>query len=534
MAYYIHRKMAYYSILVADDDKVSRMVMSLVLTNDPTNVYSVLEAGNATDAIQIADTQHVDLVLLDWRMPDMSGIEAMQLIKQKHKTIPVIIVTALHSPKDVSQALDAGANDYIKKPIDKMEFTARVHSALNLRDSMLEIENKNKRIENQLAELDNLSLIVKQTDSSVLMFSPSGELEWANEGFHKLYGYTVWEYLDSYGSNIRQISSCPDIERHLSAMRRTRTSVTYVSSCIAKNGQEKWMQTTLTPIYDGRRLEKIIAIEADITLQKQGEIRLRHQNDELQRLTDDLRRANKTIDIERQKTRDLLLNIMPEEMVNELVEIGYAGPRSYKAATIMFTDFKGFTKACENLGPEQIVDALDFFFSAFDDIIENHVIEKIKTIGDAYMCVAGVPIRNRTHPINMVMAALEIKHFMAHYREQNPGKDLPEWQLRIGIHTGPIVAGMVGKIKLAYDTWGDSVNVANRMESAGEVGKINISASTYQYVKDYFVCTPRGSIAIKNHQDIDMYFLERFKPEYSADSSGMFPNDRFVEILNKM
>lgn len=525
--------MAYYSILVADDDKISRMVMSLVLSNDSTDVYSVYEASNATDALQIVDTQHIDLVLLDWRMPDMSGIDAMQLIKKKHRTIPVIIVTALHSPKDVSQALNAGANDYIKKPIDKMEFTARVHSALNLRDSMLEVENKNKRIENQLAELDNLSLIVRQTDNSVLMFSPEGNLEWANEGFHRLYGYTVWEYLDKYGSNLRQLSSCPDISQKIERMLETRQSVNYLSRCIAKSGQEKWMQTSLTPIYDGCRIEKIIAIETDITAQKNIELQLVAQNEELKHLTDDLRRANKTIDIERQKTRDLLLNIMPEEMVDELVEIGYAGPRSYRAATVMFTDFKGFTKACENLGPEQIVDALDFFFSAFDDIIENHIIEKIKTIGDAYMCVAGVPIRNRTHAIDMVLAALEIKHFMAHYRELNPKKNLPDWQLRIGIHTGPIVAGMVGKTKLAYDTWGDSVNVANRMESAGQVGKINISSSTYEYVKDFFVCTPRGSIAIKNHQDIDMYFLERLLPEYSADPDGIFPNESFKEILNK-
>ncbi len=526
--------MAYYSILVADDDKISRMVMSLVLSNDTANVFCVHQASNATDALNIVETQHVDLVLLDWRMPDMSGIEAMKLIKQKYKTVPVIIVTALQSPKDVSEALNAGANDYIKKPIDKMEFMARVHSALKLRDSMLQIENKNKRIENQIAELDNLSLIVKQTDNAVLMFSPDGVLQWANEAFHRLYGYTVWEVMDKYGPNIVQLSANKDINIFIARMMESRSTVNYTTQCTSKSGGELWIQTALTPIYDGNRLEKIIAIETDVTPLKQYELQLIAQNEELKHLTDDLRRANKTIDIERQKTRDLLLNIMPEEMVNELVEIGYAGPRSYKAATVMFTDFKGFTKACENLGPEEIVDALDFFFSAFDDIIENHIIEKIKTIGDACMCVAGVAIRNRTHPIDMVLAALEIKHFMAHYKELNPKKNLPDWQLRIGIHTGPIVAGMVGKIKLAYDIWGDSVNVANRMESAGQIGKINISSSTYQLVKNYFVCTPRGAIAIKNHQDIDMYFLERLKPEFSADSEGLFPNDKFKEILNKM
>ncbi|MCQ2253176.1 MAG: response regulator [Bacteroidales bacterium] len=526
--------MACYSILVADDDKVSRMVMQMVLSNDKTDVYLVHEAGNAREAIKITDTENIDLVLLDWQMPDMSGLEAMKLIKAKHRTIPVIIVTAMVRSSDVSEALNAGANDYIKKPIDKVEFRARIRSALTLRDYMLEVESKNERIQNQMQTLDNLSLVVRHTEDSVIMFSPDGEMEWANDGFHKMYGYTCEEYAEIFGSNISVSSANHDINLHLAKMLEEQKTVNYVSQCQMRDGKTKWIQTALTPIYEGNRLEKIVAVESDITMEKESTLQLQAQNDELRRLTDDLRRANKTIDIERQKTRDLLLNIMPEEMVDELVDIGYAGPRSYRAATVMFTDFKGFTKACENLGPEQIVDALDFFFSAFDDFVEEHIIEKIKTIGDAYMCVSGIPIRNRTHPIDMVLVALKIKHFMAHYKEKFPDKKLPDWQLRIGIHTGPIVAGMVGKTKLAYDTWGDSVNVANRMESAGEVGKINISSSTYGYVKDYFECVPRGSIAIKNHQNIDMYFLERLKPEYSQDSEGFFPNKEFQEILNNM
>ncbi|MCR5453364.1 MAG: adenylate/guanylate cyclase domain-containing protein, partial [Bacteroidales bacterium] len=131
-----------------------------------------------------------------------------------------------------------------------------------------------------------------------------------------------------------------------------------------------------------------------------------------------------------------------------------------------------------------------------------------------------------------VMAALEIKHFMATYLHDFPDKGLPDWQLRIGIHTGPLVAGMVGKKKFAYDIWGDAVNVASRMESAGAPGMINISSDTYERVKEYFCCIPRGSISIKNHKNVYMYFLDRFKPEYSMDKDGYFPNDRFKSILN--
>jgi class 3 adenylate cyclase len=294
------------------------------------------------------------------------------------------------------------------------------------------------------------------------------------------------------------------------------------------------MQTNLTPIFDGNRIEKIIAVEKDITKQKNYELQLIKQNEESLRLMDDLRRANKTIDLERQKTRGILLNMMPEEMVEELMGVGYAGPRSFSAATIMFTDFKGFSKSCEHLTPKQIVDNLDFFFSTFDDIIDRHIIEKIKTIGDSYMCVGGIPLRNKSNPIDVILAGLEINNFMSTYKQRFPDMNLPDWQLRIGIHTGALVAGVVGKIKFAYDTWGDAVNVAKRMESADEVGCVNISAETYKYVKDYFVCRYRGSVDIKNHKNIDMYFVDRLLPKYSLDEEGIFPNDTFINILNSI
>lgn len=523
-----------YNILVADDDTLSRKLLSSVLSNDREAVYRVFESSNATDALAIVEQGDIDLVLLDWQMPDMSGLEAMKLIKRMDRMIPVIIVTGLINSKDLSYALDMGANDYIKKPIDKVEFKARIRSALMLRDSMLEIQNKNKKIESQIYDLNKLSLIIKQTEDAVLIFDPSGEAEWANDAFQRTYGYTLSEFVGLFGNNICNFSFNPEISVCIANMLENKRPVEYVSKCRVKSGEDKWIQTVLTPIFDGNRIEKIIAIEKDITKQKLFELQLIRQNEESMRLVDDLRRANNTIDLERQKTRSILLNAMPEEMVEELMGVGYAGPRSFSSATIMFTDFKGFSKSCEHLTPKQIVDNLDFFFSTFDEIMERHVVEKIKTIGDAYMCVGGLPIRNRTHPIDVVIAALEIKHFMATYLRDNPGKGLPDWQLRIGIHTGPLVAGMVGKKKFAYDIWGDAVNVASRMESAGVPGLINISYSTYERVKQYFECTPRGSISIKNHQNVNMYFLNRFKAEYSMDPEGYFPNDKFKSILNNI
>jgi class 3 adenylate cyclase len=212
--------------------------------------------------------------------------------------------------------------------------------------------------------------------------------------------------------------------------------------------------------------------------------------------------------LEKQKSDDLLLNILPEEVANELKEKGSADAKQFDMVTVMFTDFKGFTKISERLSPSQLVEEIHICFKAFDAIIAKHNIEKIKTIGDAYMCAGGLPVSNKTHAVDVVNAAIEIRQFMQEHLEKKKLASQEVFEIRIGIHTGPVVAGIVGIRKFAYDIWGDTVNVASRLESSGEAGKINISGSTYEYVKDQFACTHRGKIEAKNKGQIDMYFVE--------------------------
>jgi predicted ATPase/class 3 adenylate cyclase/predicted Ser/Thr protein kinase len=210
--------------------------------------------------------------------------------------------------------------------------------------------------------------------------------------------------------------------------------------------------------------------------------------------------------IEKKKSDDLLLNILPEEIANELKQTGNTRPRSYEVATVMFTDFENFTSKSERLSPEKLVSIIDTCFKKFDEIVSKYNIEKIKTIGDAYLCVSGLPDKKNHSAVNVVKAAIEIIEFIYSFRE-GAGKN-NYFDIRIGIHTGPLVAGVVGDKKFAFDIWGDTVNTASRMEQNSEANKINISQSTYDLVKDYFNCSFRGKRAAKNKGMIEMYFVE--------------------------
>lgn len=210
----------------------------------------------------------------------------------------------------------------------------------------------------------------------------------------------------------------------------------------------------------------------------------------------------------RKRSDELLLNILPGEVAEELREKGSADAKQFDEVTVMFKDFKGFTQISEKLTPKELVQEIHYCFKAFDDIISSHGIEKIKTIGDSYMCAGGLPVVNTTHPEAVVAAALEIREFMRQHVQERRRLGQEVFEIRIGIHTGPVVAGIVGVKKFAYDIWGDTVNIASRMESSGEAGRINISGSSYELVKDRFRCEHRGKIAAKNKGEIDMYFVE--------------------------
>ncbi|TAJ15297.1 guanylate cyclase [Marinilabiliaceae bacterium JC017] len=208
-------------------------------------------------------------------------------------------------------------------------------------------------------------------------------------------------------------------------------------------------------------------------------------------------------------------------------EKGRIRSRKYRKVTVLFADIQGFTRIVEHLNPESLIDELDRFFFQFDEVVEKYGIEKIKTIGDAYMCAGGIPEENRTNPVEVVLAAIEMQTYMKKMQKQRINEGFGFWELRIGVHTGPVISGVIGQKKLSFDIWGDTVNIASRMESSGIAGEINITGITYHLIKELFNCEYRGKMPIKYKGETDMYFVKGILPELSEKGEGQKPNGDF-------
>lgn len=244
------------------------------------------------------------------------------------------------------------------------------------------------------------------------------------------------------------------------------------------------------------------------------------------KLEEIINKKNQDLITEKEKSEKLLANVLPKNTAEELIEKGKVAKTKYNFVTVLFSDIQGFTRIAEEMNPEELIDELDKFFFHFDTVVEKYRIEKIKTIGDAYMCAGGIPEKNRANPVEVILAALEMQDYMKDLKGSSALEGMKYWDIRIGIHTGTVIAGVVGHKKLSYDIWGDTVNTASRMESSGEAGKINISGTTYEFVKDFFACEYRGKMPVKYKGEIDMYFVTGIIPELK-DENGL-PNKKFM------
>jgi PAS domain S-box-containing protein len=384
---------------------------------------------------------------------------------------------------------------------------------------------------------------------AIILIKPNGELEWCNDGFERLHGFTLNEYRELYGNSVFGLDPSSGIGQLFSKCLQEAHAADCICQVKSKKGEIRWLQMFINPLINEQGLvDELFLVEIDITQFKEKELELHAQNRKMKEVTRNLEHLNalletqkqeidqqkQTIEEEQEKSEKLLLNILPFEVARQLKSKGKAGTRQYKLVSVIFADFKGFSRLSKTMDPKDLVSILDSYFATFDEITGKHYIEKIKTIGDAYMCAGGLPLSNKSNPIDAVLAGLEIQNYLNKLNDSKVLNNLPVWELRLGIHTGPVVAGVVGKKRFAYDIWGDTVNIASRMEQSGHVGMVNISGSTYEYIKNFFDCDNRGKIETKNMGKIDMYFVNRIKPEYSIDSLGILPNEVMINMVNKL
>lgn len=274
---------------------------------------------------------------------------------------------------------------------------------------------------------------------------------------------------------------------------------------------------------------KIVQRTKEIREQKQ---RIEEQNELINEEKNKVIEQQKMLFKEKESAEKWLKNALPSQVVKELKVRGKVQAKAYEMATILFTDVVGFTKIAESISPSRLVTKLDVLFRKFDQIILANNLEKIKTIGDAYMAVGGVPEKNSTHAIDSCLAAIQIQHYMEALKFDAIANHKDYWEIRIGINTGAVTAGIIGKLKIAYDVWGSSVNIAQRMEMLSSPGKITISQNTFNIIEPYFEYEYKEKAQMKSKAIIDMYEIQRIKPELSVDGEGLIPNDRFYQIVS--
>jgi class 3 adenylate cyclase len=274
---------------------------------------------------------------------------------------------------------------------------------------------------------------------------------------------------------------------------------------------------------------KALAAQAAISIQN---ARLYESLEEKVRArTVELLEARREAERERDRADALLFNILPERVAHEMKGSGAYRTRSIGSATVLFTDFKGFTAASATMTPESLIAELETLFSDFDEVMDRFGITKLKTIGDAYMAIGGAPAPTATHAVDCVLAALALRDRMA--RPQADGRPAL-FGIRIGVHTGPLVAGVIGKRRFAYDVWGDTVNTASRMESGGEPGRVNVSRTTHDLVAPLFVTAARGLQAAKGKGEIEMFFVDGIRPALSVNGDGRTPSDEFHRLARQL
>ena len=488
-------------IVIVDDNPTNLGVLFDFLTDSG---FRVLVAQDGESAIQKVEYARPDLILLDVMMPGIDGFETCRRLKANSSTqdIPVIFMSALSETVDKVTGFNLGAVDYVTKPIQQEEVKARVNTHLTIRSLYKRLQAQNLQLQQEIKERQQAEESLRQTEEKyrsifenasegIFQATPQGRYITANPALASIYGYESPEELISQIWNIgKQLYVEPMRSDDLAALLEMEDTLSdFESQVYRKDGSMIWISENIRAVRDASgTLLYYEGTVSDITERRQSEVALQQA---------------------RKRAELLLLNILPQPVAERLKRGQRTIAESFEEVTVLFADLVDFTKFSTQTSPTQLVKILNEIFSKFDRLADKHRLEKIKTIGDAYMVVAGLPTPRKDHAQAIAVMALDMKEAIKQFNAENQ----QSFRLRIGINTGPVVAGVIGIKKFSYDLWGDTVNIASRMESLTLPDCIQVTAATYERLRDEYVFEERYPIHVKGKGEMITYLLTSKKLE---------------------
>ncbi|WP_293347896.1 MULTISPECIES: adenylate/guanylate cyclase domain-containing protein [unclassified Microcoleus] len=530
-------------ILVVDDTPDNLRLLIRILQKNGYKVRPVTNGFSAIDAIQ---SSVPDLILLDIMMPDINGYELCQKLKlqPQFSEIPIIFISALEEGIDKAKAFEVGGADYITKPFQVKEVLARVSNQLTVRSLQMQLQEKNQKLTDQnvqlhqeIAERRQVEMETRLLLEATQAISKSDNFESAIDVILGLICQTIeWNLGEAWIPNSDGVLRCARgryvSDSSFAQFRQTSWQLTFAPGVglpgrIWQSQQSEWIEDVSTapeqvflrseiavnvglkaafglPILAENQVLAILIFYREKVLESQPRL-LELVSAVATQLGSLIQRkqAEAALKVQQEQTEKLLLNILPKPIAERLQKGQNPIADHFDEVTVLFADLVGFTEFSAHKSPTQLVEILNGIFSEFDRLSELHGLEKIKTIGDAYMVVGGLPTARQDHSEAIALLALDMQ---AALRKFNL-KIGEGFQLRIGIHSGSVVAGIIGISKFSYDLWGDTVNVASRMESNGLPGKIQVTAKTYERLKEQFIFEERGPITVKGKGTMLTYWL---------------------------
>jgi adenylate cyclase len=478
-------------ILIVDDTPNNLRLLSNLLTEKGYQIRAAINGRMALTAIQAAQPE---LILLDICMPEMDGFEVCKTLKANPQTceIPIIFISALDEVFDKVKAFEIGGVDYITKPFHVAEVLVRVKIHLSLRRLQQQQQQQNLQLQQEIYERkqaeEKYRSVLENAIEGFFQTSADGRYLAANPALAKMYGYdSVAEFLE-HVHNVNQIYSRPKRREELNVyLNQHGQAIDFESQVNRKDGQKIWISENIRVVKDpDGQLLYYEGMVQDITERRHAEAELYRQ---------------------RQETERLLLSILPQSIAERLKRKQATIADSFESVTVLFADIVDFTRLSTRIAPSSLVDLLNRIFSEFDRLAEFYGLEKIKTMGDEYMLAGGLPMPCTNHAELVADMALAMQHSITEFYS-----DLgSSFQLRIGINTGPVVAGVIGTKKFTYDLWGETVNLASRMQTQGVPGSIQVAAATYQQLKHLYLFEERGVLDVKGFGEMSTYWLKQKK-----------------------